>query len=98
MHDDSVDNQVALSLRAHLQKRLQNQSRKEQYLQDQYLSGGDNQLQHQQHQQQQYGLEPDWHWADPSAMAPSPKGSRFRRISSVQAETIHEEEDDDSEQ
>ncbi|KAG5977667.1 hypothetical protein E4U55_006632 [Claviceps digitariae] len=90
IHDDSDDNQVA-SLRAHLKKRLQNQARKEQYLQDQYLSGGDQPL---RQQQQQFGLEPDWHWADPAALASSPKGSRFRRISSLQAETIHEEEDD----
>ncbi|KAG5949940.1 hypothetical protein E4U53_005625 [Claviceps sorghi] len=94
MHDDSDDRQVA-SLRAHLEKRLQNQSRKEQYLQDQYLSSADQLL---QQQQQQFGLEPDWNWTDPTALASSLKASRFRRISSVQAETIHEEEDDDSEQ
>ncbi|KAG5973290.1 hypothetical protein E4U58_005422 [Claviceps cyperi] len=92
MHDTSKDTQVA-SLRAQLRRRLQMQARKEQYLQDQYLSGGDSLSQKQQ--QQQVGHEPDWHWADPATLASSPQGSRFRRISSLQAETIHEEEDDD---
>ncbi|KAG6025498.1 hypothetical protein E4U41_001505 [Claviceps citrina] len=92
MHDDPADVQAAFQLK----KRLQNQSLKEQYLQDQYLSGGDRPPQKRQQQQQQHlGIEPDWHWADPAALALSPKGTRFRRISSVQAETIHEEEDDD---
>ncbi|KAG5920537.1 hypothetical protein E4U42_006161 [Claviceps africana] len=92
MHDDFDDGQVT-SLRSHHKKRLQNQSRKEQYLQDQYLSRADRTL-----QQQQFGLESDWNWADPTALASPHKASRFRRISSLQAETIHEEEDDDSEQ
>ncbi|KAG6121770.1 hypothetical protein E4U14_001248 [Claviceps sp. LM454 group G7] len=92
MHDTSDDTQVA-SLRAQLRRRLQMQARKEQYLQEQYLSGGDPLSQKQQ--QQQFGHESDWHWADPATLASSPKGSRFRRISSLQAETIHEEDDDD---
>ncbi|KAG6064252.1 hypothetical protein E4U32_000424 [Claviceps aff. humidiphila group G2b] len=92
MHDTSDDTQVA-SLRAQLRRRLQMQARKEQYLQEQYLSGGGPLSQKQQ--QQQFGHESDWHWADPAALASSPKGSRFRRISSLQAETIHEEDDDD---
>lgn len=33
------------------------------------------------------GLEPDWHWADTSS---SP---RYRRVSGLQAQTIHEEDD-----
>ncbi|KAG6192712.1 hypothetical protein E4U27_002145 [Claviceps purpurea] len=93
MHDTSDDTQVA-SLRAQLRRRLQMQARKEQYLQEQYLSGGDS-LSQKQQQQQQFGHESDWHWADPATLASSPKGSRFRRISSLQAETIHEEDDDD---
>ncbi|GAB0133364.1 hypothetical protein EsDP_00001776 [Epichloe bromicola] len=63
---------------------LESQYIKEQYLKDQYLSAGE--ITH-------LGLEPDWRWAD-AASSPSPNSARFRHISSVQAQTIHEEEDD----
>lgn len=63
---------------------LENQYLKDQYLKDQYLSAGET---------TRLGLEPDWRWAD-AASSPSPNSARFRHISSVQAQTIHEEEDD----
>ncbi|KAK2601925.1 hypothetical protein QQS21_004516 [Conoideocrella luteorostrata] len=87
MHDDEDHSRLAY----HRDRSREEQFLKEQYLKEQYLTPG----------KQPRGLEPDWHWADPSSTAASssssPKSARFRRISNLQAQTIHEEEDDSEE-
>ncbi|KZZ98628.1 hypothetical protein AAL_03146 [Moelleriella libera RCEF 2490] len=78
--DDSDDEFKRPPSTSHSSRYSDGQVLKEKYLKEQYLLSP-NQLQ---------GLEPDWHWTDPT----SSRIFRYRRISNLQAQTIHEEEDD----
>lgn len=78
--DDSDDEFKRPPSTTHSSRYSDGQVLKEKYLKEQYLLSP-NQLQ---------GLEPDWHWTDST----SSRVFRYRRISNLQAQTIHEEEDD----
>ncbi|KHN94625.1 uncharacterized protein MAM_07531 [Metarhizium album ARSEF 1941] len=71
-------------------RRLQQQQRQQQMQREALSHEKQMYLQQQYLRREPHGLEPDWHWGDPS----QPQ-SRIRRASGLQAEIILEEDDSD---